>query len=65
MVNATRELVATYGSIPVPHGGVRTLRSTETRQLAELSSTGETIHVHDLAAVLETEFPEAEARQTD
>ena len=52
--------VAAYGSMPVPAAGLLISRG---RPLGRAIIDRQTIHVHDLAAELETEFPESEPWQ--
>jgi signal transduction histidine kinase len=52
--------VAAYGSMPVPTAGLPISRS---RPLGRAIVDRQTIHVHDLAAELETEFPESKPWQ--
>ena len=52
--------VAAYGSMPVPPAGLPISRG---RPLGRAIIDRQTIHVHDLAAELETEFPESKPWQ--
>jgi signal transduction histidine kinase len=52
--------VAAYGSMPVPTAGLPISRG---RPLGRAIVDRETIHVHDLAAELDTEFPESKPWQ--
>jgi signal transduction histidine kinase len=52
--------VAAYGSMPVPPAGLPISRG---RPLGRAIVDRQTIHVHDLAAELETEFPESKPWQ--
>src|SRR5262245_34651790 len=52
--------VAVYGSMPVPAASASvTRRNPVGRAVVD----GQTIHVHDIAAEMETEFPESKTRQ--
>ena len=57
-------IVASYGSIPVPRAIVEASpKLTRGVPAGRAMLDRETIHVHDLAAEIETEFPEAKERQ--
>jgi GAF domain-containing protein len=58
------KIVASYGSIPVPRAIVEASpRLTRGIPAGRAMLDRETIHVHDLAAEIETDFPEAKERQ--
>jgi GAF domain-containing protein len=56
-------IVASYGSIPVPRNIVEGSRISRGTPAGRAVVERKTIHVTDLAAELETEFPEAKTRQ--
>ena len=56
-------LVASYGSIPVASDIVEGFRISRGTPFGRAVVDRKTIHVVDLAAELETEFPESETRQ--
>ena len=56
-------IVASYGSIPVPRNIVEGSRISRETPAGRAVVDRKTIHVADLAAELETEFPKAKARQ--
>ena len=55
----TLKQVAQYGAIPVPQPNRLNRHSPVGRAIVD----GQTIHVHDLLAEIETEYPESKARQ--
>ena len=55
--------MASYGSIPVPRAIVQTSPLTRGTPAGRAFLDRKTIHVHDLAAELETEFTESKTRQ--
>jgi two-component system, NtrC family, sensor kinase len=55
--------MAAYGSIPVPTALVQTAPVSRSTPAGRAFIDGKTIHVHDLAAELETEFTESKTRQ--
>jgi GAF domain-containing protein len=59
----SRRVMASYGSIPVPRAIVQAPPLTRGTPAGRAFLDRKTIHVHDLAAELETEFTESKARQ--
>src|SRR6266542_3045175 len=55
--------MASHGSIPVPREIVQASPLTRSTPAGRAFLDRKTIHVHDLAAELETEFPESKTRQ--
>ncbi len=53
--------VAIYGSIPVPATSARITRG---HPMGRAVIDRQTVHIHDLAAAVETEFPESKSRQS-
>ncbi|MBI4527842.1 MAG: GAF domain-containing protein, partial [Deltaproteobacteria bacterium] len=56
-------IVASYGSIPVPKAIVEASPITRGTPAGRAVLDRETIHIHDLAAELETDYPDAKTRQ--
>jgi GAF domain-containing protein len=55
--------MASYGSIPVPREIVQTAPLSRSTPAGRAFLDRKTIHVHDLVAELETEFPDSKSRQ--